>query len=159
MTTPSATDRPKHVRVVAPPPLLFGMPLMAGLLLDWWRPLPFLPAGTAHLIGGVLAAGFLVGAPAVIAFRRAGTSPNPWRATSALVTSGPYRFTRNPMYLGMLLLYLSVTCWADTLWPFFFLPFVLGVMQVGVIRREEAYLEGLFGDEYRAYRSRVRRWL
>ena len=156
MTTP---ERPKHVRVLAPPPLVFGVPLVIGLLLDRWRPFPFLPAGLALWIGGALLLGFLVGLPAVIAFRRARTSPNPWRPTTALVTGGPYRFTRNPMYLGFVFLYLGVSCWVDTLWPLFFLPFVLVVMQFGVIVREEAYLEELFGEEYRAFRKRVRRWL
>lgn len=156
MTTP---ERPKLAGVVAPPPLIFGVPLVAGLLLDRWHPLPFLPPALAPWIGIPLLLGFFVGAPAVIAFRRAATSPNPWRPTTALVTGGPYRFTRNPMYLGMCLLYLGATCWANTAWPLFFLPLVLGVMHAGVILREEAYLEAQFGEAYRAYRGQVRRWI
>lgn len=152
-------DRAKTSGVIAPPPLIFGVPLVGGLLLDRWHPLPFLPAEWASRIGIPIFLGFLVGFPAVLAFRRAATSPNPWRPSTALVTSGPYRFTRNPMYLGMLLLYLGGSCWGNSLWPIFFLPFVLGIMQFGVILREEAYLEAQFGDAYREYRARVRRWL
>jgi protein-S-isoprenylcysteine O-methyltransferase Ste14 len=153
------SDRPRTSGVIAPPPLIFGVPLVAGLLLDRWHPLPFLAPAIASWIGIPLVLLCLIGFPAVLAFRRAETSPNPWRPTTALVTSGPYRFTRNPMYLGMALLYLGGICWGNSLWPLFALPIVLWVMQVGVIAREEAYLESLFGEEYRAYRSRVRRWI
>jgi protein-S-isoprenylcysteine O-methyltransferase Ste14 len=156
---PTTPDRPKLAGVVAPPPLIFGVPLISGLLLDRWRPLPFLPPEWAPRIGIPIFLGLFVGFPAVLAFRRAATSPNPWRPATALVTSGPYRFTRNPMYLGMLLLYLGGSCWGNSLWPLFFLPLVLWVMQAGVIAREESYLEERFGEAYRQYRARVRRWL
>ena len=152
-------EAPRTAGVIAPPPLIFGGPLIGGILLDRWRPLPFLPPHLAPWIGIPLFAGVLLGLPAVIAFRRAATSPNPWRPSTALVTGGPFRFSRNPMYLGMLLVYLGATCWANTLWPVAFLPAVLALMQVGVIAREETYLERLFGAEYRAYRARVRRWV
>ncbi|MFI5210728.1 MAG: methyltransferase family protein, partial [Gemmatimonadales bacterium] len=69
------------------------------------------------------------------------------------------RFSRNPMYVGMTLLYLGIALWANSLWPLLLLPAVLVVMRRGVIAREEAYLERRFGDEYRSYRARVRRWL
>jgi protein-S-isoprenylcysteine O-methyltransferase Ste14 len=156
MTSP---ERPPIAGVVAPPPLIFGAPLVTGLLLDRWHPLPFLPPTIATWIGIPLFLGLFVGFPAVIAFRRAATSPNPWRPSTALVTDGIYGVTRNPMYLGMLLLYLGGSCWGNSLWPLCFLPLVLGVMHVGVIVREEAYLESQFGEEYRSYRKRVRRWL
>lgn len=155
----TAPERPRIAGVIAPPPLIFGVPLVAGLLLDRWRPLPFLRPDLARWISAPFFIGFLLGLPAVLAFRRADTSPNPWRATTTLVTGGPYRYSRNPMYVGMLMLYGGVSCWANSLWPLFFLPVVLLVMQFGVIAREEAYLEGLFGDEYRAYRRKVRRWI
>ncbi|HEU5040160.1 MAG TPA: isoprenylcysteine carboxylmethyltransferase family protein, partial [Gemmatimonadales bacterium] len=76
-----------------------------------------------------------------------------------LVTDGPYRFTRNPMYLGFTLWYLAGTAWVNSLWLLVLLPVVLLVMQRGVITREEAYLERRFGREYTEYRARVRRWL
>lgn len=156
MTSPAERKIPG---VVAPPPLIFGVPLVAGLVVDRWHPLPFLPATLAPWIGIPLLLFFLVGLGAVIGFRRANTSPNPWRPTTALVTTGVYSVTRNPMYLGMLFLYLGGSCWGNSLWPLFVLPAVLWVMEAGVIRREERYLEGRFGEEYRAYKGRVRRWL
>lgn len=76
-----------------------------------------------------------------------------------MVTNGPYRFTRNPMYLGFTLLYLGAAFWVNTAWPVILLPLVLAVMHYGVIVREEAYLERVFAEEYRTYRQRVRRWL
>jgi protein-S-isoprenylcysteine O-methyltransferase Ste14 len=97
--------------------------------------------------------------PAVLAFRRAGTHPQPWRPATALVVTGPYRFSRNPMYVGATLFYIGISFWVNSLWPLLLLPVVLVIMSRGVIAREEAYLERLFGDEYRSYRSRVRRWL
>ena len=101
----------------------------------------------------------LAGFAAVIAFRRAGTSPNPYRPSSQLVTTGIYRISRNPMYVGFTLWYLAAACWLNNVWLFVLLPIVLLVMLYGVILREERYLERQFGDEYRAYRKRVRRWL
>ena len=157
MMTP--TERPGIPRVIAPPPLIFGIPFIAGMVLQHYRPLLFLPAVLAYGLGIPLLLGFFVGIPAVIAFKRAGTSPNPWKPSSALVTTGPYRFTRNPMYLGMLCGYLGGTCLVNSAYLLAFLPIILGAMHFGVIRREEAYLGRLFGEEYLAYRRRVRRWL
>jgi len=95
----------------------------------------------------------------VFLFRRAGTTPNPTKPTTALVLRGPYRFTRNPMYLGFAALYLGVTLLVNSLWPLLLFPAVVGLVQGRVIAREEAYLEAKFGNEYRAYKMRVRRWL
>lgn len=145
--------------VVAPPPLLYAVPLIVGLLLQHWHPLPMVSPGHSTLLGIALVLSGLVGAPAVTAFRRASTSPKPWVPSTTLVTSGPYRFTRNPMYLGFTLVYLGVAVWANALWPLLFLPLVLLVMHHGVILREEAYMASTFGAAYEEYRSRVRRWL
>ncbi len=142
-----------------PPPIVYAVPLVVGLLIHRWRPIPILPGDLAAPVGiGAVLLGIVV-LPAARSFWRAKTSPKPWKPTTALVTDGPYRFTRNPMYLGFTLLYLAVSGWINSAWPVFFLPLVLVVMQRAVIAREEVYLESLFGDDYRAYRRRVRRWL
>lgn len=145
--------------VVAPPPLIYA----AGLLLGWglqrFWPRPWLPVSWARPLGLVFLLAGLIGIAGVVAFRRAGTTPNPWQPTTSLVTGGPYRFTRNPMYVGFTLWYLAATSWLNTLWPLLLLPLVLLVMQRGVIAREEAYLRRRFGREYEAYGARVRRWL
>jgi protein-S-isoprenylcysteine O-methyltransferase Ste14 len=145
--------------IVAPPPLLYAAGLAVGLLVQHRNPQPLLPPAAGRLLG---VAAILLGLgafAAIAAFRRAGTSPNPYRPAGRLVTAGPYRLSRNPMYLGFTLWYVGISCWANSLWSLLLLPLVLLVMHQGVIAREEAYLERRFGDEYRQYRARVRRWL
>jgi protein-S-isoprenylcysteine O-methyltransferase Ste14 len=84
---------------------------------------------------------------------------DPREPTTAVVTDGPYRFTRNPLYLSMTLIYVGITALANALAPVLLLPVVLQVMSRGVIEREEHYLERKFGAEYLSYKARVRRWL
>ncbi|HTS87277.1 MAG TPA: isoprenylcysteine carboxylmethyltransferase family protein [Gemmatimonadales bacterium] len=157
MTT--SAEPPDIPHVVAPPPLIYGVPLLAGLLLQDLHPMAALSSPWAHVLGPIFVVLGLLAFPALLAFRRAGTHPEPWIPTSTLVLSGPYRFTRNPMYVGMTALYLGVSLWVNTLWPLLALPFVLLLMRYGVVAREEAYLERRFGQAYREYRGRVRRWL
>ena len=145
--------------VVAPPPLIYATGLLLGWGLQRLWPRPWLPASWARPLGLALLVAGLIGIAGVLAFRRAGTTPNPWRPTTSLVTGGPYRFTRNPMYVGFALWYLAATSWLNALWPLLLLPLVLLVMQRGVIAREEAYLRRRFGREYEEYGARVRRWL
>jgi protein-S-isoprenylcysteine O-methyltransferase Ste14 len=152
-------DSPDIPHVIAPPPVIYALPLAGGLVLNHFHPVPVLPSAWAHTLGPLCLALGLIGLPAVLAFRRAGTHPQPWRPSTALVTTGPYRFTRNPMYLGFTLLYLGVSFWVNTAWPLVALPAILLVIRYGVVAREEAYMERRFGDAYLAYRARVRRWL
>jgi protein-S-isoprenylcysteine O-methyltransferase Ste14 len=145
--------------VIAPPPLIYAVPLALGLVVHYVSPLHVLSAQAARVIGPVVVVLGSIGLPALIAFHRAGTSAKPWRPATALVLTGPYRFTRNPMYLGFTLLYLGITLWVNSVWPLLILPVVVVVMDRGVIAREEAYLEARFGEEYRRYKARVRRWV
>mgnify|MGYP003429061364 FL=1 len=144
--------------VIAPPPLIYGIPLLAGLLADRWRPWPLITERTTVPEGLIMVLLGFVAVPAVLAFRKARTHPEPWKPTKALVTVGPYRYSRNPMYVGFTLCYAGIAIWQNSVWPLLALPVVIAVMRVGVIKREERYLEGLFGDDYRAYRDKVRRW-
>ena len=91
--------------------------------------------------------------------RRAGTNVDPREPSTAIVTDGPYRFTRNPLYLSMALIYAGIACRANALPAAMLLPGVLAVVQKGVIEREERYLERKFGGEYIRYKGRVRRWI
>jgi protein-S-isoprenylcysteine O-methyltransferase Ste14 len=91
--------------------------------------------------------------------KRAGTNVDPREPTTAIVTGGPYRFTRNPLYLSMTLVYAGITALANALPAALLLPAVLAFMRRGVIEREERYLERKFGDEYMDYKARVRRWI
>ena len=157
--TESATGKKDRPGVTAPPPVIYALGLSIGIRLQRWFPHAMLPSPWARPLALLFFALGLAGVAAVIAFRRAGTSPNPYRPSSQLVTTGIYRISRNPMYVGFTLWYLAAACWTNNLWLFVLLPIVLLVMLYGVILREEAYLERQFGDEYRAYRKRVRRWL
>jgi protein-S-isoprenylcysteine O-methyltransferase Ste14 len=96
---------------------------------------------------------------AMLRFRSARTSMVPMKPSTALVTSGPYLATRNPMYVGMAFLYAGLALLLGVIWSLAFLPAVLLMVDRFVIAREERYLEAKFGEEYRAYKGRVRRWL
>lgn len=144
--------------VVAHPPLLYAGGLLLGLVLYHFLPQAILPDRFARALGILCVLASVVGFAGLWAFLRAGTSPDPFVPSGTLVVSGPYRWTRNPMYLGFTLLYLGISLWVNALWPLLLLV-VLFAIQRGVIAREEAYLERRFGDGYRAYRTKVRRWL
>ena len=96
---------------------------------------------------------------AVSTFGRIGTTANPAGGTTALVSEGPYRFSRNPMYIGLALLTTGAALFFDSLWPLLFLPFVVLVVRAHVVLPEERYLESKFGQSYRDYKARVRRWI
>jgi protein-S-isoprenylcysteine O-methyltransferase Ste14 len=107
----------------------------------------------------VIALALALFAWAIVTVTRAGSNVPTSLPTTTIVESGPYRFTRNPIYLGMFLGLIGLAIAFDDLWLLVMLvPFALGI-RYGVVAREEAYLERKFGDVYRGYRSRVRRWL
>jgi len=160
MKAPPPPSTPQSAGVRLDPQLIYAIPLAGGLLLDRWHPIRSIPPRFAAPLGiASLVIGLTVGLAAVRRFRLARTSLQPWESTSTLVTDGPFRLSRNPIYIGYTLLYLGVAFWANSLWPVVLLPLVVWLMHRLVITREEAYLESRFGDAYRAYRHRVRRWL
>ncbi len=153
-------DGRENAGVVAPPPLVYLLPLLTGLLLNRGIGASFLPAGVTRLVGMPLVAGGVsLGAWFLLTLRGAGTPVDPREPVAALVTDGPYRYSRNPGYLAMAIIYTGVSSLANSLPSILLLPVALGVIQRGVIEREERYLERLFGEEYLAYRARVRRWI
>jgi protein-S-isoprenylcysteine O-methyltransferase Ste14 len=146
--------------VIAPPPLIFLAGLAVGFGLEALLPGSSLPDALAWIVGGALVlAGLALLGSFVGAFRRERTAVDPYSATTAIVTDGPYRLTRNPGYLGMALVYVGIAVLSQALWVLLPLPVVLAIVDRGVIAREERYLEGKFGQEYLDYRSRVRRWI
>jgi protein-S-isoprenylcysteine O-methyltransferase Ste14 len=146
--------------VIAPPPLIYLGPLALGLLLNRWRPRPFLPPPVARSLGTMLAgSGLLLGGWAARTMLAAGTALDPEHPVTRIVTAGPYRFSRNPIYLAFTLIYLGIAALANTRWPVLFLPGVLATVRRGVIAREERYLARKFGGEYTGYQTRVRRWI
>ena len=146
--------------VIAPPPLIYAGSLALGLLLNWLRPLGWLPRSVARPLGLLLIAlSWLPGTLAVREMRQVSTNVSPYQPVKAIVSGGPYRYTRNPIYLSMTLLYTGVAVLTNALWPMLLLPVVQIVMRRGVIDREERYLERKFGTEYTDYKARVRRWV
>ena len=149
-----------HAGVPVPPPSLYVAGFAVGLALDRRRPLPAPPARSAKWIGAVLLGlGAALPASGAALFRRRGTSVLPVRPTTSLVTVGPYRLTRNPMYVGFALAHAGLALWRRSTWALLMLAPVLAAVDRVVIDREERYLESAFGDEYRRYAGRVRRWL
>jgi protein-S-isoprenylcysteine O-methyltransferase Ste14 len=154
-------DTADTAQVIIPPPLAWGLAIVAGLALKWLVPLPFLPADlpTGWLGAIVFVLALALGVWAIVTMTRAGSNVPTNLPTTTIVESGPYRFTRNPIYLGMFLVLTGLAIAFDNLWLLvMLLPFAL-VIRYGVVAREEAYLERKFGDVYLDYRSRVRRWL
>jgi protein-S-isoprenylcysteine O-methyltransferase Ste14 len=149
-----------HAEVVAPPPLIYAGALLIGLLLHRAFPIAILPRSIARPVGVILIViNLVIGFPAFFTMRRAHTALNPAHPTTAIVRTGPFRYTRNPIYLSFAILYTGIAMLVNTLWPMLFLPFVLVLVNRGVIAREEQYLEQKFGEEYTQYKTQVRRWL
>ncbi len=151
----------EHANVIAPPPLLVLPFLMAGALLRLWVPLALFPGDLiGHAAGWPLVlAGAALMVWSVRAMTRQHESPDIYRPTNKLITSGPFAFTRNPIYLAFVLAHLGAGLAMNTLWHVVLLPAPLALLHYGVIAREERYLSRRFGDEYQQYRARVRRWL
>lgn len=155
-------NRPATAGVIAPPPLIY-----LGFLAAGW--------GLGELLGGpglglepqvrriaafvLILAGLLLEGSAGMQFRRADTRLEPWKPTTALVTDGPYRLSRNPVYVSFALIHLGLAVAIDSLGAAALLLPCLVVVDRFVIAREERYLASLFGAEYDAYRRKVRRWL
>lgn len=149
-----------HAGVKFPPPLIFLISILFGLLVNRLYPMSVVPESLAMPFGIL----FIVAAfgVAFLGFRELGrhkTTVRPDEPSSAIVKSGPYRFTRNPLYVSLSTLQLGIGLWANILWVVVMLIPVWIVMTTQVIAREEAYLERAFGDDYLAYKSSVRRWI
>jgi protein-S-isoprenylcysteine O-methyltransferase Ste14 len=149
--------------VVARPTRLFPAALLLGFVLDRSLPLSFVvPGGDAAqwaFAGALILIGLGLAAAGIRNFSRAATPVPTYEPTRALVTTGIHRWTRNPIYLGMFLVYGGVGIAARSPWTLVLtLPLAITI-RYGVVAREEAYLERRFGDAYRAYKARVRRWL
>lgn len=147
-----------------PPPIIFIVGFLLGALIArLWYPAPIVPDRISRLFGtvGLVVAivGVIIASWGILTFAKAHTAIVPIHPAERLVQSGPYRYTRNPMYTGLTLLYLGLAAIFNALWPLLFLPIVLMALKRFVVDREEAYLSRKFGAEYEAYRRRVRRWV
>jgi protein-S-isoprenylcysteine O-methyltransferase Ste14 len=155
-------DEPIHDNpgVIAPPPLIFLTALGLGLALSLVFPVNILAAAPRLALGiplDILAVAGLVSAARTML--RAGTPLDPGESPTTIVTTGPYRFSRNPIYLSMAIFMLGAGILMDALWVLVLLPVALLVIHYGVIAREERYLERKFGAAYLQYKAAVRRWI
>ena len=149
--------------VRVPPPLLYLLSIVVGALLHLnvrpW-PLPGLPEPTADAVGfGLIFAGIAVAVSALVHFKRTGQNPEPWKPTPSIVAEGIYRYSRNPMYVGMAIVQIGVGTVLVNMWVIALTALSLVAVFFVAVRHEEAYLERKFGDDYRHYKARVRRWL
>lgn len=146
---------------IAPPLFYLGGVLVGVIVHEFVQPLGLglsaaLRFGTGAVVS-VLGVALLIGAIGL--FRRTGQDPRPWEATPAIIWTGVYRLTRNPMYLGMALLQIAIGLVLGNGWIIILVPVVLAFVHTLVVRQEEAYLERKFGDEYIRYKASVRRWI
>ena len=143
-----------------PPPLIYLLALLLGLLLNRRLRVPFLSRGVARVLGWPLVGG---GMALAVWFARtlhgADTTLRTDKPVSSLVQYGPFRYSRNPGYLSLTMIYAGIAMLRKALWAILLLPLVVYVIQREVIEREERYLERTFGEEYLAYKRRVRRWV
>ncbi|MEZ5541291.1 MAG: methyltransferase [Pseudomonadota bacterium] len=152
--TPQPADAGPDVHIN--PALIAAGVMLIGMLLDHLQPLPLPAAAPLKAIGIALAS---IAIWAFVQYQRADTGIRPDEPASVLITGGPYRYSRNPQYLVLALLQVTVACWLDKLWILLLVPVTLFVIDRYAVVREEHYLEQRFGQQYRDYRRRVRRWL
>ena len=153
-------NEPDHANVIALPPLIYTIAFVIGWLIHLAFPIPVMPGNLARVVGVLFAlASFPIAIWALRTLIRANTTFDPLKPTTAIVSKGPFRYSRNPMYVSLTLLYLSAALLINSLWIALLVVPLLGVIQRGVIAREEAYLGRKFGDEYLLYKSQVRRWV
>jgi protein-S-isoprenylcysteine O-methyltransferase Ste14 len=148
-----------HLGLVRPP-LVFLTSLVTGALIQLARPLPFLPATlTVPLGASLLVVAIALFASSVAKFRAIGTPVPARKPTIAIVRTGPYRLSRNPIYLAFSLLQLGIAIWANSLWLLATVAGAVALIHYVVIPKEEQYLERRFGAEYLDYKRSVRRWV
>ncbi len=149
--------------VIAPPPMIYGGALGLGVILHLLFPLRFMqdhsrsvrrPLGIA-----LIAAGLVPALWAALTMFRQGNNPEPSHPVTSLVVDGPFRISRNPIYLSMTTSYLGAGILFGTFWHVLLLPALLTIMRRGVVEREEAYLAQRFGEDYDTYQASVRRWI
>jgi protein-S-isoprenylcysteine O-methyltransferase Ste14 len=143
-----------------PPPLTYLLTLLLGLVLDRRLHVPFVPHRVARVLGWPLVGGGTALATWFIrTMRGADTTLDVNKPVSTLVQVGPFRYSRNPGYLSLAMIYAGIAILRNALWAILLLPLLLVVTQRELIEREERYLERTFGEEYLAYKRRVRRWV
>jgi len=156
-TTTAARDT---AGVIGPPPLVPLGFLLLGAVARRLLPAPLLPGKYRYVVGGVLIGAAVANVVWSGSTMHAANTPiSPMEPVQRIVSSGPFAFSRNPIYLGFNLVYLGIAILTNNRWPVLLWPAMIATLQKGVIEREERYLDAKFGEEYRDYKARVRRWL
>ena len=154
------TDERDNPGVSVPPPLIYVVPLLLGLIIDRRRHVPFLPHAVSRGLGfSLLGGGAVLNVWFLRTIRKTDVPIRTDKPVPRLTTEGPFRYSRNPSYLALAMIYAGVAVLRNSLWAMLLLPLVVTVMQREVIGREERYLERAFGEEYLTYKGKVRRWV
>lgn len=155
------SDQSDAPNVVIHPPIALAIALVLAFALNWFWPLPFVPLATPHIQVGVLLAigALLIIRWAIVTFRKARTNILTSQATTTIVSTGPFAYSRNPIYVAALIGMAGAAIAFDSLWFVAALIAIWFVLRFGVIAREETYLERKFSTSYLDYKSKVRRWL
>ena len=154
------TDNQDNPHINIPPPLIYVVALALGLVLDRRAPLPFLARSAARGLGWpLLGSGLALNGWFLKTMRDAEAPLRTDKPVTRLTTTGPFRYTRTPGYLALVMIYAGIAVLRNSLWAVLLLPPVVMVMQREVIEREERYLEHAFGEEYLDYKAKTRRWL
>jgi protein-S-isoprenylcysteine O-methyltransferase Ste14 len=154
---------PDRAAVIAPPPLLMLLCIAAGAIIDHFKPfliirdLDFVPRVAICIAILLVAAGLVF--TAIRQFVTHHEHPSPYEPTNAIVSTGVYRFTRNPIYVGFLIVVIAAAVGFNSFWVLLSIVPLFLLLQFGVVLREEKYLSTKFGTAYDDYRSRVRRWI
>jgi protein-S-isoprenylcysteine O-methyltransferase Ste14 len=155
------SDKPDAPDVVIHPPIALAIALVLAFALNWVMPLPFVPPAIPHIQTGVLLviAALLIIRWAAVTFRKARTNILTSQATTAIVATGPFAYSRNPIYVAALIGMVAAAIAFNSLWFLAASIAIYVVLRYGVIAREEIYLERKFGAPYLDYKAKVRRWL
>ncbi|MFT4837417.1 MAG: protein-S-isoprenylcysteine O-methyltransferase Ste14 [Psychromonas sp.] len=150
----------KKMKIIAPAQIIFLFTVIAGFILQYVAPVHFFASGIFILVLStiVLIAGILIAVWALKTMKTEKVSPNHYTPTAKLIVAGPYQYSRNPMYISMILVYLGITLLLNSLWFFVLLMPMSILVCRGIIQPEEMFLEAYFGEEYKNYKKRVRRW-
>ncbi len=154
------SDLKSGTGIKVPPPIIYLAALISGVVLDYFWPYLPLHENWGNIIGAVLILASILLVPTVlIRFKKVGTTFDVRKSATTLITNGPYRFSRNPAYISLTLLYLGLGSVFNNVWIIALVIPVLLIMDLWIVRKEERHLEEIFGEEYLQYKSSVRRWL
>jgi len=151
-----------HADIVAKPPVIYAVPFLIGILLNKFFSLKILSSVSTSLLilsWILVVLGFFLAGWTLLTFLKKGEDVRPEKPTTVIIANGPFRFSRNPIYLSFNITYIGFSLILNNLWLIIFLPFAFLVLRYGVVSKEEQYLERKFGKKYLVYKKRTRRWI